>query len=117
MSRPTAAPPIECGFRLLQGEHPGLTRRWTQGIAVVAPGRVAFTPYRLGLRLLTCREVVLDITAVDRESVHRVERRHWWSVSPSARVVHVQTAQAVLEWAVLPEAVQGAMDLVDSASG
>ncbi len=116
MSHPSAAQPIECGFRLLRGEHPGLTRRWTHGIALLAPGRVAFTPYTLGLRFLTRREVVLDIAAVNRESVHRAERRQMWSVSPSAHVIQVQTAQAVLEWAVLRETVQSAIELVDPAS-
>lgn len=107
---------VECGFRLLQGEHPGLTSRWTHGLGALVPGRVAFTPYTVGLRFLTRREVIIDITAVDRGSVHRAERRQIWSVSPSARVIEVKTAQALLEWAVLPEVAEGAMDLVDPAS-
>ncbi|GAB3466014.1 hypothetical protein GCM10027519_33800 [Kineococcus endophyticus] len=81
------------------------------------PGRVAFTPYTLGLRFLTRRELVIDITAVNWGSGHRAERRQIWSVSPSARGVEVQTAQALLEWAVLPEVAEAAMDLVDPAFG
>jgi hypothetical protein len=107
---------VECGFRVLQGKHPGLTSRWTHGIGALAPARVAFTPYTLGLRFLTRREVIIDITAVDRDSAHRAARRQIWSVSPSARVIEVQTAKALLEWAMLPEVAEGAVDLVDPAS-
>jgi hypothetical protein len=106
----------ECGFRLVWGEHPGLRSRWTHGIAALQPGRVVFTPYTLGLRFLTRGEVIINITAVDRGSQHRADRRSIWSLSPSTQVLAVETARAGLEWALLPEVLDGVLDLVDPAS-
>jgi hypothetical protein len=93
---------VECGFRVIAGEHAGLSRRWIHGVARLAPGEIILRrSIGLGLRIprpLTA-PVRIAVTAVASDE-RSVEGRESWAVSINARILKIDAGQAVLEWAV-----------------
>jgi hypothetical protein len=105
---------VECGFRVVVGEHPGLSRRWIHGVARLAPGEIILRrSLGLGLRIprpLTAPvQITVTSVASDDRSTHGQEA---WAVNVNTRIVKIHAGQAVLEWAVPLEQQRWALSRV-----
>jgi hypothetical protein len=95
----------ECGFRVISGDQPGLTRRWRHGRARVTHGVIDFRPgIGMGMRISRPRQpwlrlLVEDATRAQERTAGLAES---WSVSSTGRILEVKTPTALLEWVVVP---------------
>jgi hypothetical protein len=103
LSRLAARNQAECGFRVVEGEHPRLSAGWRHGVATLSKGRITFRPYLPpGIRIPRpftppVEIAIASINPPGREP-HGAEL---WSVSSQADVLSVNTGTARLECAVL----------------
>jgi hypothetical protein len=93
---------LGCGLRVIAGDAPGVTNKWSHGNALVAPGKV-------GIQGNTIRVLAISRT-------HQRSPGGWeiLKVNPSCQIVEIKTAGAVLEWAVLDRHLAWAVDRVQS---
>jgi hypothetical protein len=95
----------ECGLRVVSGEHPGLTKKWTHGVAALAKGQIDFRPFLPpGIRVrrpFTPPVVVRVLSLEDKGREPGLVES--WSVSSASRVLTLRTGDASLEWAVRVE--------------
>ncbi len=106
LSRLRAADKTECGFRVVEGQQPGLRSRWSHGVAETLPGCVRFRPgLGSGIRIARPGQpwLPLDLVEVSRATERTAGLKESWSVSDSARILLVRTPTALLEWAVVRE--------------
>lgn len=92
---------LDCSFRILDGEQVGLTRRWSQGRARLAAGRIDFSPR--SLRRSRSGSVAIEVTALGRHAWRHVGLGEAVRHQPLAGVRHVgviKTPTATLEWGV-----------------
>lgn len=92
---------VECGFRVVDGQLPGLTGRWRHGVATLGLKEIAFVGTVGGLRFLKRRPVRFAVEHVDRSDLHQPTGLELLSVNPAASVVRLTTPSAILEWAVV----------------
>ncbi len=114
MERLAARNQAECGFRVVAGDHAGLSARWRHGLATLSKGQVLFRPFiPPGIRIPRpfTRPVLIPIVSVD-ESGRRPTGAEIWSVNPGADVLCVKTGQAELEWAMLAAQREWVLDAV-----
>ncbi|WP_407938198.1 DUF2550 family protein [Motilibacter peucedani] len=104
---------VECGFRVMDGSHAGLSRRWRHGAADLDTGYVRFTPFVGGLRFLRRPSVVIELDGIETGEPRRPELREAVFLSPGARVVAVRSSGARLEWALPVERLDWAVAAVD----
>jgi hypothetical protein len=100
---PAPAPRIECGFRVLDGDVPGLSRRWIHGVATLQPGEITFRrSLALGLRIpRPFTPLVQIVVAAVEPSARPVGLREAWSVNRGAHLLRVTVGdRATVEWAV-----------------
>lgn len=93
---------LECGLRVIDGDVPGLSRRWRHGRASLSPGRIVFErSLALGMRI---RRPWTPPVTLATGSVHdgrSPTAKEIWSLDPSTEVLRVEAAGgAVVEWAV-----------------
>jgi hypothetical protein len=93
---------VECGFRVITGEHVGLSRRWVHGVAHLTPGHITFRrSIALGLRAPRPLTAPVLIAVKSLAPGHRgAQGREAWVVNITAPIVTLNTGQAVLEWAL-----------------
>lgn len=103
---------VECGFRVVEGQHDGLNGRWRHGVATLAPGTITFAGTVGGLRFLQRGSVRIVVEGVDRADRRQPAGLEIVAVSPATRVVRVATPAAALEWALLADQVGWAIDQV-----
>lgn len=88
---------VNCMLRVIDGEQPGLSDRWTRGRAQLEPGQLLFTPQRR-------RDAVrVEVVRIPRNRWRTVGAAEWLKFQALARVDHIGTAEsptARLEWAV-----------------
>lgn len=92
----------ECGLRVVAGSHPGLTSKWRHGTAQLAPG------------LIRLDSTSVRVESIDRSVARRPSGREAWSASPRTEIVQVRVGGAVLEWAVLRERLDWAVEQVQA---
>lgn len=93
---------IECAFRDRSGSTSRLMRRWRQGRATLAPGRITVVPFvALGFRMRRPRTTPIQITvlAVSAASRQARGRERWWV---SGTVFEIDTPIGKVEWALSP---------------
>jgi hypothetical protein len=103
MERLAARNQAECGFRVVAGDHVGLSARWRHGLVTLSKGEILFRPFMPpGIRILRpfTKPVVIPIVSMD-EAGRRPSGAETWSVNLETEVLCVNTGQAELEWAVL----------------
>ena len=103
MQRLAARSQAECGFRVIDGAHPGLSNRWRHGLATLSKGEIQFRLFMPpGIRVARpfTSSVVIPIAAIE-EPGRQPGGLEIWSVNPDAEVVILDTGLARLEWAVL----------------
>lgn len=103
MGRLAARNQAECGFRVVAGDHDGLSARWRHGVVTLSKGEILFRPFLPpGIRIPRpfTKPVVIPIVSMDQAG-RRPSGVEIWSVNPQAEVLRVNTGQAELEWAVL----------------
>jgi hypothetical protein len=108
---------IECSLRVVDGDVPGLTRKWSHGVAKVFPGRIEFVGMIGGIRLLKRRtpiEIPVDRVISDRPG--EPEAREAISINLKARTIRLVTSSATVEWALLPEQIPVALDRLKTSS-
>jgi hypothetical protein len=95
---------IPCALRVVDGTHPGLSRRWIRGAARVPPGALVFEPdswWRLRMRL--------PVRSATLQPLGDNPRRSPRATGPQPRRIVLTTAQATLEWLVPEEQLQRSM--------
>lgn len=95
---------IPCALRVVDGTHPGLSRRWRRGAARVPPGALVFEPGGRWRRRLT-----IPVRSATLHHPWDTPRRTPRAVGPQPRRIVLTTAQATLEWLVPEEQVERAM--------
>jgi hypothetical protein len=94
---PTERRKLECGLRLVEGVHEGLTREWWFGIAELDPGRLTLSWRTL---LMRRRVVVVEVQSVYTSPVRKMGWALSMAINPGAPVLQLGTAGAVLEWVI-----------------
>lgn len=95
---------IPCALRVVDGAHPGLSRRWKRGAARVPPGVLVFEPGGRWQRRLT-----IPVRSATLHQPWDAPRRSPRAIGPQPRRIVLTTAQATLEWLVPEEQLQRAM--------
>src|SRR4051812_38913628 len=95
---------IPCALRIVDGAHPGLSRRWTRGAARVPPGALVFEPDSQWRRRLT-----IPVRSATLQQPWDIPRRSPRAIGPQPRRIVLTTAQSTLEWLVPEEQLQRAM--------
>jgi hypothetical protein len=108
---------VECGLRVVEGQQPGLGRRWRHGTGTLAPGRLVFRGAIGGVRFLRRAPILVEITHVDRSRRRAVGWREAWWAWPGTEVVEAVTPTARLEWGVPGPVMQWAMDQLHPPRG
>jgi hypothetical protein len=90
----------EVGLRVVDGNQPGLGRRWRHGVGTLAAGRVEFRGTVGGVRFLRRAPITIEVMQIDRDAPRTTGLREAWSVRPGIEVVQLITPTARLEWAV-----------------
>jgi len=102
--RQARATQIPCALRVVDGAHPGLSRRWTRGAARVPPGFLVFEPdsrWRAPVRIPVCSATL--------QSPGNIPRRRARAIGPQPRRLVLETARATLEWLVPEEQLDRSM--------
>lgn len=94
---------IPCTLRIVDGTHPGLSRRWTRGAARVPPGALVFEPDSRWRPRLT-----VPVRSAMLQPSGDLPSRRLRRFGPSRRIV-LTTTQGTLEWLVPEEQVQRSM--------
>jgi hypothetical protein len=120
LARLRAAGKTECGFRVIEGQQPGLGSRWSHGVAELLPGLVRYRPgMGGGIRLARPGQawLTLEVVEASRATERTAGMKESWSVSDSARILLVRTPTALLEWAVVPNHRDWALNRAQSKRG
>jgi hypothetical protein len=89
---------LECVLRVIGGSQRGLSRRWTQVIATVSPGRLDIAG-----RWWSDLVVTVPVVSVRGPARRPSSKEASMSVSAGCRIVQVVTPTATLEWAMMPD--------------
>lgn len=95
---------IPCALRVVDGTHPGLSRRWRRGAARVPPGALVFDPDSLWRPRMT-----IPVLSAALQPRRDVPRRSLRERGPQPRRIVLETARATLEWMVPEEQSQRSM--------
>jgi hypothetical protein len=88
---------IECGLRVISGEHPHLSNRWRHADADLAPGLIEMGFARV------------EVDHIEPTGRKPALREHW-SVSPDTTLLRVHASSgAILEWAVHEDQLEWAL--------
>jgi hypothetical protein len=101
-------------MRVVAGSQPGLSRRWRQGVATLAEGRIAFRSYLPpGIRVYRpfSSPTLFDVAWIARKP-RRPSLGELWSLDADTDIFTVSTADARLEWALLAVQREWALNLV-----
>lgn len=107
----------ECGFRVISGDQPGLSRKWRHGTAHLYPGRIEFLPgIGFGVRVPRPGQarLRLDVREVSRSGERTSTGRESFVVQGGAPIVSVTTTTAELEWVLAAEHRDWALEVVRS---
>lgn len=96
---------VECGFRVVDGQQDGLSRRWCHGVGKCEQGEVTFIGTVGGVRFLKRKPVRITIEYVDSSKVRQPAGLESLTANSAAQVVRVKTTTATLEWAIPPDEV------------
>jgi hypothetical protein len=89
-------------LRVLDGEQPGLGRRWRHGFATVAPGEVVFRGRIPGVPLVRRAPVTIEVGDVESRT-RRITLREAWSVAMGLEVIVLVTPTARVECGMPPD--------------
>lgn len=95
---------IPCTLRVIDGDHPGLRRRWARGAARVPPGALIFEPNSRWRPRKT-----IPVRSATLQQPWDIPRRTPRAVGPQPRRIVLTTAQSTLEWLVSEEQLERAM--------
>jgi hypothetical protein len=96
----------ECGFRVISGDQPGLSRSWRHGTARLHPGRIEFLPGAgMGFRIPRPGQpwLELEVLEVSRLGERMSTGSESFLVRGAAPIVSLTTPTAELEWVLLAE--------------
>jgi hypothetical protein len=80
---------VECALRVVDGQQSGLpSRRWGHGTATLSEG------------LIDMGWTLVEVTAADLASVRSPTTKEGWSINPRTKLVRLESATGVIEWAV-----------------
>lgn len=107
---------LDCLLRVIDGEQPGLTRKWSHGRARLALGRIDFIPRSRDQR----EAVAIEVLRVPRNAWREVGFRESMTTQQLVAVKWVGTVRtptAVLDWGIPERQRTWAAQLVDPRDG
>jgi hypothetical protein len=90
----------ELGLRVIDGAVAGLRDKWLTGFAALSPGRLEFTSYVGGIRIIRRQPVAVAVTAVDMSRRRGAKGMEYMTLNPSCDIVPVWAGTGALELAV-----------------
>lgn len=101
---------VEGAILVVEGDHDGLSARWVFGVATLTPGVIEFVGM-YGLRFLKRRPVRITIQSIDVDP-RRLKGRERILFFPGVRIVQLKTATATLDWAIITNRADWAVEKV-----
>ncbi len=91
---------VECALRVVEGQQPGLSSRWGRGTATLSEG------------LIDMGWAWVEVATAHLSSVRSPTAKESWSINPRMKIVRLESATAVIEWAVPEKQVDWAVGQV-----
>lgn len=79
---------LECALRVVEGQQAGIPSRWAHGTAALSEGMID-----MGWALI-------EVVSADLASVRRPTAKEGWSINPRTKLLRLESATAVIQWAV-----------------
>lgn len=79
---------VECTLRVVEGQQSGLSPRWGRGTATLSE------------RMIDMGWALVEVARADLSSVRSPTSKESWSINPRMKLVRLESATAVIEWAV-----------------
>lgn len=100
---------LECAFRVISGDHDGLTDSWRDGVALLSVDRIAFTSYIGSVRFLRRKPVLIHV-----EKSYRPDESPAMRLTNPHSSIRLETRTAELMWVLPREQAKWAIERLRS---